>query len=62
MLFRDIDHKFPVQVERVVMDEENPTFAENTFDAIVSSLSLHWVNDLPGNLNTMTLLCIHVVI
>ncbi|MDH3703962.1 MAG: methyltransferase domain-containing protein [Alphaproteobacteria bacterium] len=31
-------------------DEEAMPFAEGTFDLIVSNLSLHWVNDLPGAL------------
>ncbi len=34
----------------LVTDEEALPFGENTFDAIVSCLSLHWVNDLPGAL------------
>lgn len=35
---------------RVVCDEEFLPFAENTFDAVFSAGSLHWVNDLPGTL------------
>ncbi|XP_043289190.1 arginine-hydroxylase NDUFAF5, mitochondrial [Venturia canescens] len=35
-------------VERKVMDEENFVFDENSLDLVVSCLSLHWVNDLPG--------------
>tara|TARA_R110001592_G_scaffold44910_1_gene143946 strand:- start:3095 stop:4051 length:957 start_codon:yes stop_codon:yes gene_type:complete len=31
-------------------DEEFLPFAEGTFDAVLSNLSLHWVNDLPGAL------------
>jgi len=34
----------------VVADEELLPFADNTFDLVVSNLSLHWVNDLPGAL------------
>jgi SAM-dependent methyltransferase len=34
----------------VVADEEFLPFAEQSFDLIVSNLSLHWVNDLPGAL------------
>jgi SAM-dependent methyltransferase len=34
----------------VVADEEFLPFAENSFDLIVASLSLHWINDLPGAL------------
>ncbi len=33
-----------------VRDEEIPSLPENRFDLIVSALSLHWVNDLPGTL------------
>ena len=31
-------------------DEEALPFAADTFDLVVSNLSLHWVNDLPGTL------------
>ena len=31
-------------------DEEALPFAEHAFDAVLSCLSLHWVNDLPGTL------------
>ncbi|XP_060945280.1 arginine-hydroxylase NDUFAF5, mitochondrial [Limanda limanda] len=34
----------------VLADEEFLPFPENTFDLVVSSLSLHWINDLPGAL------------
>ncbi|GAC1341521.1 MAG: methyltransferase domain-containing protein [Acetobacteraceae bacterium] len=34
----------------VVADEEWLPFAPNSFDLVVASLSLHWVNDLPGAL------------
>ncbi|XP_050663555.1 arginine-hydroxylase NDUFAF5, mitochondrial [Leptidea sinapis] len=37
-----------VKVDKVVMDEENIDFPENSIDLVVSSLALHWVNDLPG--------------
>eukprot|EP00158_Paraphelidium_tribonemae_P003455 Partr_v1_DN26133_c1_g1_i7_m10789 putative NADH dehydrogenase (ubiquinone) complex I, assembly factor 5 len=39
-----------VKVSRVVGDEERLPFTDNSFDAVLSSLSLHWVNDLPGAL------------
>lgn len=36
-------------MSRRVVDEEQPLpFASNSVDAVVSSLSLHWVNNLPG--------------
>lgn len=31
-----------------VTDEEDIPFASNSFDIVISSLALHWVNDLPG--------------
>ncbi len=34
----------------VVADEEYLPFAPGSFDLVVASLSLHWVNDLPGTL------------
>ncbi|CAK0759690.1 NADH dehydrogenase (ubiquinone) 1 alpha subcomplex assembly factor 5 [Azospirillaceae bacterium] len=34
----------------LVADEEFLPFADHSFDAVVSNLSLHWVNDLPGAL------------
>lgn len=35
---------------RVQADEEFLPFADNSLDLVVSNLSLHWVNDLPGAL------------
>lgn len=35
---------------RLVADEEALPFAEESLDLVVSPLSLHWVNDLPGTL------------
>ncbi|XP_018540373.1 arginine-hydroxylase NDUFAF5, mitochondrial [Lates calcarifer] len=34
----------------ILADEEFLPFKENTFDLVMSSLSLHWINDLPGAL------------
>jgi len=44
------DGEQPVQVERRIVDEEKllDTIPRNSQEAIVSCLSLHWVNDLPG--------------
>ena len=33
---------------RLVADEETLPFANQSFDLVLSALSLHWVNDLPG--------------
>ncbi len=35
---------------RVAADEEALPFAHSCFDVVLSNLSLHWVNDLPGAL------------
>lgn len=39
---------------RLVCDEEFLPFAHGTLDLVVSGLSLHWVNDLPGALAQIT--------
>ncbi|KAM3579419.1 hypothetical protein VKS41_008277 [Umbelopsis sp. WA50703] len=49
-LNRDKDIQYDVEVERKVVDEELLPFEENSLEAVVSSLSMHWVNDLPGAL------------
>ncbi|KIO29494.1 hypothetical protein M407DRAFT_168422 [Tulasnella calospora MUT 4182] len=52
MLHRDPDSEFEVSVNRVHGDEERllESIPRNSQDAVVSCLSLHWVNDLPGAL------------
>ncbi|KAJ2785749.1 hypothetical protein GGI15_001809 [Coemansia interrupta] len=47
-LNRDVDQEYDIEVERRVMDEEMPQFEPETLDAVVSSISMHWINDLPG--------------
>lgn len=37
-----------MRVKREVIDEENVSFEPNSFDMVISCLSLHWINDLPG--------------
>lgn len=37
-----------LKMRKVVQDEEHLDFEENSLDLVISSLSLHWVNDLPG--------------
>lgn len=39
-----------MNIKRQYVDEESLPFPEDSIDAIVSSLALHWVNDLPGAL------------
>jgi len=48
----DLSHKMVSKADglHVVADEELLPFADGSFDLIVSILSLHWVNDLPGTL------------
>ena len=50
-LMRDVDLKIEngVQVHRVVQSGENALFPPMSFDAVVTNLSMHWVNDLPSN-------------
>eukprot|EP00842_Homolaphlyctis_polyrhiza_P000528 jgi/Hompol1/1476/HPOL_005606-RA len=50
LLHRDSALQRDVEIERIVGDEEALPFANDTFDAVVSNLSLHWVNDLTGAL------------
>lgn len=40
-----------VNVEKKVLDEESFSLDENSLDLVISCLSLHWVNDLPGCFN-----------
>ncbi|MEE4350693.1 MAG: methyltransferase domain-containing protein [Pacificimonas sp.] len=46
----DAGEGFARQVSGVVCDEDRLPFADASFDLIVSALSLHGVNDLPGAL------------
>ncbi|KAI9298083.1 S-adenosyl-L-methionine-dependent methyltransferase [Neoconidiobolus thromboides FSU 785] len=50
LLYRDeaLDSDYEVSIERQVMDEELLKFEKNSIPAVISNLSLHWVNDLPG--------------
>ncbi|EJU06399.1 S-adenosyl-L-methionine-dependent methyltransferase [Dacryopinax primogenitus] len=51
-LHRDPKSEFEVDVDRHQMDEEGLLAAipANSQDAVISCLSLHWINDLPGML------------
>lgn len=60
MLYRDSEEafnkEFPGKIERVVADEEafeNGVFQPELFDAVISNLSLHWINDLPQTLKNI---------
>jgi NADH dehydrogenase [ubiquinone] 1 alpha subcomplex assembly factor 5 len=51
LLYRDIDHDFNKKLNitrQVLDDEETLPYEPGTFDMVMSSLSLHWINDLPG--------------
>jgi len=50
MLLRDMDTKISSTLNPflVVADEEFIPFADSSLDLVISNLSLHWVNDLPG--------------
>lgn len=53
LLHRDEDLEFNrnegLQITREVLhDEETLPYPQDTFDAVLSSLSLHWINNLPG--------------
>ncbi|EEZ98317.1 arginine-hydroxylase NDUFAF5, mitochondrial [Tribolium castaneum] len=37
-----------IKVRKQVLDEEHIEFEPNSLDLVISSLSLHWVNDLPN--------------
>ncbi|XP_050541848.1 arginine-hydroxylase NDUFAF5, mitochondrial [Daktulosphaira vitifoliae] len=37
-----------VKVSKIVVDDEKLPFKENSIDLLLSSLSLHWINDLPS--------------
>jgi NADH dehydrogenase [ubiquinone] 1 alpha subcomplex assembly factor 5 len=51
MLYRDSDLPFNehIAITRHILDnEETLPFEPGSFDLVMSSLSLHWINDLPG--------------
>lgn len=54
LLYRDADLDFNKQLNltrQVLEDEETIPYESATFDMVLSSLSLHWINDLPGILS-----------
>ncbi|CAG8983466.1 hypothetical protein HYALB_00000635 [Hymenoscyphus albidus] len=54
MLFRDADLPFNQEISltrEVLADEETLPYEGSTFDAVLSSLSMHWINDLPSLLS-----------
>lgn len=51
LLYRDADLPFNKEIDivrQVLPTSELLPFEANTFDAVLSSLSLHWINDLPS--------------
>lgn len=54
LLYRDADHDFNSKLKitrQVLSDEETLPYDAETFDLVLSSLSMHWINDLPGVLS-----------
>lgn len=54
LLHRDEEMPFNKEIDitrDVIPDLESLPYQPNTFDAVLSSLSIHWVNDLPALLN-----------
>lgn len=51
LLYRDADLPFNKELNlerKVLTTSETLPFEANTFDAVLSSLSMHWINDLPS--------------
>ncbi|KAL3426695.1 NADH dehydrogenase [Phlyctema vagabunda] len=51
MLYRDAELPFNQEINltrEVLQDEERLPYEANSFDAVLSSLSMHWINDLPS--------------
>ena len=51
LLYRDDDLPFNQEIDivrEVLSSAETLPYDANSFDAVLSSLSLHWINDLPG--------------
>ena len=51
LLYRDASHDFNQKLDiqrHVLEDEEILPYEAGSFDLVMSSLSLHWINDLPG--------------
>ncbi|CAI5758514.1 unnamed protein product [Candida verbasci] len=53
-----LDHPFPGKIHKFIADEESFDHEillqnENQFDAVISNLSLHWINDLPTTLSNI---------
>ncbi len=62
MLYRDSNpDEFPfnkdLKVQRLIADEEaldHPSLKAESFDAVFSNMSMHWINDLPGVLSRIS--------
>ncbi|KAG5306560.1 NDUF5 hydroxylase, partial [Acromyrmex insinuator] len=47
-LLQQVEITEDIRIKKEVIDEENLSFESNSFDMVISCLSLHWINDLPG--------------
>jgi NADH dehydrogenase [ubiquinone] 1 alpha subcomplex assembly factor 5 len=43
----------PLAVTQLQLDDENPRLEKESADLVISSMNLHWVNDLPSTLATV---------
>ncbi|EWM23628.1 putative methyltransferase mitochondrial-like protein [Nannochloropsis gaditana] len=51
MTSKSVTQEGDAKILNLVGDEEHLPFSPASFDLIVSNLSLHWINDLPGAMN-----------
>ena len=47
VMLRQAEYPPELKIKKVITDEENWKLEDNNLDLVISSLSLHWVNDLP---------------
>lgn len=47
------DPKLILPYERIVCDEEFLPFPDNSYDLVLSNMSMHWINDLPQALQNI---------
>eukprot|EP01041_Mallomonas_annulata_P011913 gene11913-24955_t len=42
-----VNQQYDIHLSHLVADEENLPFRDHTFDLVMSSMAMHWVNDIP---------------